>query len=60
MKFFGTRCHECGKERWWTVKRGEETWWWNEQVADVIKRKKRGIRNGGKTRVKRIWRCIRF
>ena len=36
----------------------EETWWWNEQVVE-LRRKKRGIRNGGKTGVKRIWRRIR-
>ena len=41
------------------AKKREETWWWNEGVAKVIKRKKRGIRNGGKTEAKRIWRCIR-
>ena len=40
-------------------KKREETWWWNERVAEVIKKKKRGIRNGGKTGVKRIWRHIR-
>ena len=37
-------------------KKREEMWWWNEEVAEAIKRKKRGIRNGGKTGVKRIWR----
>ena len=28
----------------WTVKRGKETCWWNEQVAEVIKRKKEGYK----------------
>ena len=26
------------------VERGKETWWWNEQVAEVIKRKKEGYK----------------
>ena len=39
-------------------KREETKWWLNEEVAEVIKRKKRGIRNGGKSGAKRIWRRI--
>ena len=35
-------------------RKGKETWWRNEEVAEVIKRKKRGIRNGGKTGERRI------
>ena len=37
---------ECSRESMWMVERGkkrEETWWWNEQVAEVIKWKKRGV-----------------
>ena len=26
----------------WMVERGKETWWWNEQVAEVIKSKTEG------------------
>ena len=48
----------CGRSKE-GKKRGGEKWWWNEQVAEVIKTKKRGIKNGGKTGVKRIWKCIR-
>ena len=39
-------------------KKCEETWW-NEEVAQVIKGKKRGLSNGGKTGAKRIWRHIK-
>ena len=34
----------------WTVERGEETWWWNKQVAEVIKRKKEGYKKWRKDR----------
>ena len=44
----------CGWSKW--GKKCEETWRWNEQVVEVIKRKNEGIRNGGKTGVKRSWR----
>ena len=41
------------------VKRGKEMWWWNKEVVEIIKRKTRDIKNGGKTGVKTIWRCRR-
>ena len=47
----------CGRSK--GRKKREEMWWWNQQVVEVIKWKKRDIRNGGKTGVKRIWRHIR-
>ena len=28
----------------WTVEGGKETWWWKEQVVEVIKRKKEGYK----------------
>ena len=28
----------------WMVERGKETWWWNEHVVEVIKRKKEGYK----------------
>ena len=39
-------------------KKREETWWWN-RLQKLLRGKKRGIRNGGKTGVKRILRRIR-
>ena len=43
----------CGRSK--GGKKREVTWWWNEQVAEVIKRKKEGYKTG----VKRILRHIR-
>ena len=33
-----------------TVERGKEMWWWNEQDAEVIKRKKEGYEKWRKDR----------
>ena len=42
----------CGRSK--GGKKCEEMWWWNEQVAKVIKRKKERYKKWGKTGVKRI------
>ena len=34
----------------WMVERGKETWWWNEKVVEVIKRKKEGYKKWRKDR----------
>ena len=34
----------------WMVERGKETWWWNKQVAEVIKRKKERYKKWTKDR----------
>ena len=44
-------------------KKHEEMWWWNDgmnSLRKLLRGKKRVIRNGGKTGVKRIWRRIWF
>ena len=38
----------CGRSK--GGKKHEETWWWNEHVAEVIKRKKEGHKKWRKDR----------
>ena len=56
---FGTRSQECSRESMWMVKGGKKCGGGTNRLRKLLRGKKRGIRNGGKTGVKRIWRHIR-